>query len=84
MDRSAVFEQVVAIVKPFVRNQVALANVGEGTLILRDLKVNSARLVDVVLRLQERFAIEVSDDDVDRVRTVGDTVSLVLRLRGEE
>jgi acyl carrier protein len=81
MDRDAVFEDVVAILRPFVKNQAALATVGNGTSILKDLKVNSARLVELIIRMQQKFAIKVSDDDADRVRTVGDAVSLVLRLR---
>lgn len=81
MDRKAVFDQVVAILRPFVKNQAALAAVADGTSILRDLKVNSARLVEVLVKLQERFEVEVSDDDADKVRTVGDVVTLILGLK---
>jgi acyl carrier protein len=49
------------------------------TSIQKDLKVNSARLVDVVLEMEERFGIQVKDEDAEKVRTVGDAVSLVLR-----
>lgn len=79
MDNKAVFEQVVGILKPFVKNQDALAAVGNETSIQKDLKVNSARLVDVVLEIEERFDITVSDDEADKVRTVGDAVELILR-----
>jgi acyl carrier protein len=82
MDRELVFQQVVAILKPFVKNQAAFAAVTGQTAILRDLKVNSARLVEVVLRIQERFGIQVTDDDADKLRTVGDTVALIERLKG--
>jgi acyl carrier protein len=44
---------------------------------LGDLKVNSARLVDVMLEMEDRFGIQVSDDEVDGLRTVGDAVRLV-------
>jgi acyl carrier protein len=45
--------------------------------ILSDLKVNSARLVDVVLAFEDVFGIEVADDDADKVDTVGDAVRLI-------
>jgi acyl carrier protein len=42
------------------------------------LKVNSARLVDVVLEIEDTFGIEVKDEDADKVKTVGDAVQLIL------
>jgi acyl carrier protein len=82
MDQKTVFEQVVGILKQFVKSQEALAAVTNETSIQKDLKVNSARLVDVVLELEDRFDIKIKDEDADKVRTVGDAVSLVLRLKG--
>jgi acyl carrier protein len=78
MTEQQVFEKVVGIIKPFVKNPEALANVGMETSILKDLKVNSARLVDVVLEIEDAFGIEVKDDEADKVRTVGDAVRLIL------
>ena len=48
------------------------------TSILDDLKINSARLVDIVLDFEDVFDIEVDDDDADNVATVGDGVNLIL------
>jgi acyl carrier protein len=78
VNQQEVIDKVVAILKPFAKNQEALASVGLETSIMKDLKVNSARLVDVVLEIEERFAITVSDDEADKVRTVGDAVKLIL------
>lgn len=73
------FEMVVKILTPFVKNPEALANVSRGTHVLDDLKVNSSRLVDVVLQFEDQFDIEVADDDIDAVETVGDCVDLIVR-----
>ncbi len=78
MSREQIFTKVVGILKPFVRNHEALAAVQPTTSILKDLKVNSARLVDVVLEIEDQFGIAVSDEDADRVRTVGDAVDLIV------
>ncbi len=77
-----VFESVVKILTPFVKNQDALASVKQETHILDDLKVNSSRLVDVVLQFEDTFDIEVEDDDIDSVETVGDCVKLILQKVG--
>ena len=78
MQQQEALEKVVSILKPFVKNQEALATVAMETSILKDLKVNSARLVDVVLEIEDTFNIAVTDEDADRVKTVGDAVNLVL------
>ncbi|MHB8872514.1 MAG: acyl carrier protein [Myxococcaceae bacterium] len=78
MGQDQVFEKVVTILKPFVKSQEALAKVGMETTILGELKVNSARLVDVVLEIEDAFDIEVTDTEADKVSTVGDAVKLVM------
>jgi acyl carrier protein len=72
-----VMSRVIQIIKPFAKNQEALASASAETRILEDLKVNSARLVDIVLELENAFGIELGDDDADRVRTVGDAVQVI-------
>ena len=77
MKDGGVFEKVVKILTPYVKNQEALDAVSLETHILDDLKVNSARLVDVVLEFEDAFNIEIADDDVDSVETVGNAVELI-------
>ena len=77
MTRDEIFAKVIEIVKPFVKNQDALTTINDDTNILEDLKVNSARLVDIILNFEDEFDIEVEDDDADAVNTVGDAVALI-------
>ena len=77
MTQDEIFEQVVKILTPYVKNQEALDAVSEKTHILDELKVNSARLVDVVLEFEDAFDIEIADEDVDSVETVGNAVALI-------
>ncbi|MCS5637182.1 MAG: phosphopantetheine-binding protein [Myxococcota bacterium] len=77
MEQSAVMEGVVKILTPWVKNEDALGAVSMETNILDDLKVNSARLVDVVIAFEDEFDIEIDDEDVDTVNTVGDAVQLI-------
>ncbi len=77
MSQDKVFQKVVEILKPYAKDADALAKVSLETNILSGLKVNSARLVDVVLAFEDAFGIEVADDDADKVETVGDAVRLI-------
>ena len=79
MNEEQVMERVVEIIRPYVKAKDAFDNISKETSILDDLKVNSARLVDIVLAFEDEFDIEIEDDDADRVKTVNDAVSLVLK-----
>ena len=78
MIEAEAFERVIKILAPHVRNQEALETITQETNILDDLKVNSARLVDVVLAFEDEFDIEIPDEDVDSVNTVGDCVKMIV------
>ncbi len=77
MEGTEIQERVVKILTPYVKNEAALGSISPETNILEDLKVNSARLVDVVLAFEDEFDIEIADEDVDEVNTVGDCVRLI-------
>ncbi|MFQ5697394.1 MAG: phosphopantetheine-binding protein [Myxococcota bacterium] len=78
MTEAEVMERVVKILTPWAKSEEALGAVSMDTNILEDLKVNSARLVDVVIAFEDDFDIEIADEDVDQVNTVGDAVRLIL------
>ena len=78
MTREDVFQKVMDIIKPFVKNEDVFQQANESTNILQDLKVNSARLVDIILDFEDEFDIEVEDEDADSVNTVCDAVSLIM------
>lgn len=77
MEQSEIMGNVVKILTPWVKNEDALQSVSMETSILDDLKVNSARLVDVVIAFEDEFDIEIEDEDVDSVNSVGDAVQLI-------
>ena len=78
MTKEEVFGKVKEILQKYSKAGLADADIKMETSILDDLKVNSARLVDIVLDFEDAFDIEVEDDDADKVRTVGDCVNLIL------
>ncbi len=77
MDQSEIRAKSVEIIGTYAKDKEALASATDETNILQDLKVNSARLVDVILDFEDAFNIEVEDEDADNVNTIGDAVSLI-------
>jgi acyl carrier protein len=79
MDTATAFGKVLGIIKPFVKNTALFNEANDGTRIIEDLGVNSARLVDIILAFEDEFGIEVDDESADRVRTLGDAVQMILQ-----
>ncbi len=42
-----------------------------------DLNIDSPMLVDVVLDMEERYSIRIGDEEMDRLRTIGDLARLI-------
>jgi acyl carrier protein len=82
MDDSKIFEEMINILKPYAKNQDLLARATMDTHILNDLKVNSARLVDVIIKCEDVYGISVDDDEADKIRTVGDAVRIIKKKLG--
>lgn len=49
----------------------------ESTKLQEDLDLDSLDAVELVSSLEEKFNVEIPDDELDDVLTVGDTVELV-------
>lgn len=77
MEEKQIFTEMINILRPYVKDPALLENVTNQTHILDDLKVNSARLVDVIIKCEDVFDIEIDDDDADQIRTVGDAVDVI-------
>lgn len=51
--------------------------------LVNDLGINSLELADLVLQCEERFNIEISDDEIHKFVTVGDVANYLAELTGE-
>lgn len=82
MDDKKIFDEMVNILKVYTKDQTLLEKATLDTHILNDLKVNSARLVDVIIKCEDVFEISVDDDEADKIRTIGDAVRIVKQKLG--
>ena len=77
MTRNEIAEKLQAIVEPYVQDKEAFAGITNETNLLEDLKIDSMNLVDIVLDSEEAFEIEIDDEAVEQMVTVGAAVSVV-------
>lgn len=77
MDKEELISELKVIVTPYSQDADALDNISESTDFLKDLKINSANLVDVVLDIEERFNIEIDNDAMAKMLDVKTAVLII-------
>ena len=48
------------------------------TELIMDLNMDSLALFEIVIDLEEYYDLQISDEDVDRIKTVGDIVDFIV------
>lgn len=77
MDKGTFIEQLREIVRPYTKNQAALAQINASTDFINDLKINSANLVDVVLDVEEKYDIVIQNEEMERMLNVQAAMDIV-------
>jgi acyl carrier protein len=57
-------------------------DVSEGKSFTEDLGADSLAIVELVLALEEQFDVKIPDDEVDKIKTVGDAISYIKVRKG--
>jgi len=85
MKEKELIEKLKTIVKPYIQNEDAFANLSEETHFINDLKINSANLVDVILDIEDTFDIVMENEDMEQMTAVKDAMQVVKeKLNGRE
>jgi len=83
MTEQEVLDKFKDIIEEYVQiEKQDLEKADRNTNIISDLMVNSARLVDIIIKAEDTFDIEIDDDEADSIRTIGDAVDVVLKKLG--
>lgn len=77
MDRTELIEKLKVIIKPFATNEEAFENLTEETDFIKDLNINSANLVDIVLDIEENFDVVIDNADMERMLDVKTAVEII-------
>ena len=77
MDKIEILEKLKPIVKIYITQPDVVINITDESHLLRDLKINSAHLIDIVLDVEAAFNISITDEEVEKMDTVGNAVALI-------
>ena len=79
MTHNEIFTKVTNILYAYIP-EGSQERLSETTDIVNDLGINSARVVDIVLDLENKLGVRIDDSEIVKMVTVGDAVSLVVSL----
>jgi len=73
-------EEVLSLVREHLAEELEVdaAEIAEGTRFKEDLDADSLDLYELVMELEDRYGISVSEEQAARIETVGDAVAFVL------
>lgn len=71
------YEELKAILKPYVQNETAFETLTNDTHFIEDLEINSANLVDVVLDVEDKYDIEIDNDSMEKMLTINDALTII-------
>jgi len=77
MNKQELIEKLKIIVKPYTTNTEAYDSLNEDTDFIKDLNINSANLVDIVLDIEEKFDIVIDNEDMERMLDVKTAVEII-------
>jgi acyl carrier protein len=77
MTREELIHSLKKIVKPYAQDLEAFNNLSEETDFIKDLKINSANLVDVILDIEDEFDIEIDNDSMEKMLSVKAAIEII-------
>jgi acyl carrier protein len=77
MNKEELITRLKVIIKPYASNTEAYDNLTENTDFIRDLEINSANLVDIVLDIEESFDVVIDNTDMERMLDVKTAVEII-------
>jgi acyl carrier protein len=74
-------DEVLTLVRDHLAEELELdpAGIGEQTRFKEDLDADSLDLYELVMELEDRYGISISEEQAVKIKTVGDAVSFVLQ-----
>ncbi len=72
-------EDILAKLKPIIALQLGVdeSEVKEDASFTEDLNADSLDLVELIMSLEEEFKLQISDEDAEKITTVGEAVDYI-------
>lgn len=77
MTSEEIYTKLEPIIRTYLPDDVAATEINRNSDLTRELNINSAHLVDIVLDIEDAFDIEFKNEDMENLRSITDAISLI-------
>jgi len=77
MNKDELISKLKPIIEPYIQDEAAFKNLNEDTDFVKDLKINSANLVDIILDIEDVFDIRLENEDMEQMLDVKSAIKIV-------
>ena len=77
MTNNELIAKLKTIVEPYIQDEEAFKNLSEDTDFVKDLKINSANLIDVILDVEDAFDIRIENEEMEKMMSVKAAMDIV-------
>jgi len=77
MSSEEIYNQLLPIIATYLPEDVPADSINQESDLTKDLNINSAYLVDVVLDVEDTYNVEFTNQDMEQLRTVNDAIQII-------
>lgn len=78
MNREEALNEFKKVLRPYTANKEKLEALTDHTDLIKDLQINSANLVDIIIDAENNYNIEIDNDSVEEMNSVGSCLDVIL------
>ena len=82
MTPDSIYQTLKPIIEQYLPEDVNANDISPEADLTGELNINSAHLVDTVLDVEDAYDIELTNDDMENLRTVQDAVDIIGKKAG--
>jgi len=77
MKENQLLSELRQLIQPYVQDQMAFENLNEESDFIKDLKINSANLVDIVLDIEDKYDIAIDNETMETMLDVKSAMQVI-------
>jgi acyl carrier protein len=77
MTNQEILNELKKVIAPYTTNKEMLDGINDQTDLIKDLKINSANLVDIIIDAEAKYDIEIDYDSADKMVNVGTCIDVI-------
>ena len=77
MTSEEIFAKLEPIIKEYLPEDISESEINRDSDLTKELNINSAHLIDIVLDIEDAFGVEFKNDDLEKLRNINDVIGLI-------